>query len=450
MTPDKQPQAARIRQLAQAMAHRRADMVSDLVALCAIPSVAADPLPGAPYGRETARALDWFLKRAGALGFRTVNLDNRAGTVEFGSGDPLIAALCHLDVVPAGDGWTSDPFQPQVTADRIIGRGTADDKGPAVAVLYAMKELMDSGFKPKGRIRLIVGLDEERGSSCMAHYVQVAEVPQAGFTPDASFPVVYAEKGLCWLELVYTGGQAATDPLRLVGAQGGSSANMIPGSCTLTFARPGQSDLTVTHTGAIGHASTPWAGQNAISLAMQAAFERLSAAGLDHPFVSFYQQAIGTSWRGEGLGLISEDETGPLTLNAGKLLLDPNGARLTLDIRYPVTRSFDWLWAALAKAADRWGLALKALDHLPPLHVPRDSFLVQTLMDVYTQATGHVTQPLAMGGGTYARSMPNLVAFGSSFPGEPDTFHQAGESISIDHWLASSVIYHRALMALSR
>lgn len=436
-------------QLSGQMAHLQEDMVRDLAGLCAIPSMRGTPTPVAPYGEETRRALVWFLERGKELGFRAVNLDNRAGYVEFGSGDPLIAALCHLDVVPAGDGWQSDPFQLTRVGDRLIARGASDDKGPAIAVLYAMKDLLDAGFRPKGRIRLIVGIDEEKGSSCMAHYVKVAELPDAGFTPDATFPVIYAEKGLCQLTLTVTGGQAKSDALRLVAASGGDSPNMIPGRCDLSFANEHGQIENRSVRGVSGHASMPASGENAISKAMQEADELLNAAGCTHPFVTFFRRAVGLSWRGEGLGIDAVDESGPLTFNAGRLELDEDKAVLTIDIRYPVTGSFDELIAKIRAKAGDLGAKLHLLKHIPPLYLPRDSDLVQKLCRVYADLTGVKADPVAIGGGTYARTMPNIVAFGGGFPGDPETAHQAGEYLTIDQLLSTAAIYRQALVELS-
>ncbi len=442
------PDPAKIRELAGSMARYRPDMVRELAALCAIPSVAGPSEDGAPYGRETRRALDHFLDLGRQLGFHSVNLDNRAGYVEFGSGEHLVAALCHLDVVPAGDGWDGDAFSPVILPDRLIARGAADDKGPAIAVLYAMKDLMNQGFKPRGRIRLIVGLDEERGSSCMAHYARTAQLPDAGFTPDADFPVIYAEKGLCWVTFTVTGGQPAGDPLRLVAAEGGASPNMIPGRCRLTFNGPsGREDVRCD--GALGHASMPWLGRNAISLAMQEADRRLAEALCSHPFVRFYQQAIGDDWHGTGLHIAQSDASGPLTFNAGRLYLEEGRAVLTADIRYPVSCPFGELEQQMRETAARLGAVVAIEKNIPPLHLPRESFVIRTLNAVYNRLTGSNAEPVAIGGGTYARTMPNIAAFGAAFPGQPETAHQAGEHIEINAWLASAAIYRHALAELA-
>lgn len=439
----------RRRLLADRMVRWQPDMIRDLGSLCAIPSVRGLMTPAAPYGEETRRVLACFLDLGQRLGFRAVNLDNRAGYVEFGSGQRLIAALCHLDVVPAGEGWQTDPFQLIMDGDHLIARGTSDDKGPAIAVLYAMKDLMDSGFRPDGRIRLIVGLDEENGSSCMAHYVKAAELPDAGFTPDASFPVIYAEKGICQLTFTLEGQQPESDALRLTGASGGNAPNMIPGRCLLEYARKTGEKETCIINGAAGHASMPESGDNAISKAMLAAAERLDAAGSAHPFVTFYRKAIGRSWRGEGLGIASSDESGPLTFNAGQLVLDTKKAVLTVDIRYPVTVSFDSLLETLETKARALGAQTAVQRQIPPLYLPRDSQLVRTLCHVYGELTGADADPVAIGGGTYARTMPNIVAFGGAFPGDPETAHQAGEYLTIDQLLATAAIYRQALQALA-
>lgn len=425
-------------------------MLDCLAALCRIPSVSGTPLPDAPFGQETADALEVFLAMGKKLGFRAVNLGNRAGYVEFGTGDRMIAILGHLDVVPAGTGWESDPFEPQILHDRLVARGAIDDKGPVVAALFAIKALADEGFAENCRIRLIVGLDEERGSECMAHYVQVAELPAAGFSPDACFPVIYAEKGIAWVELDLDGGQPAGAALRFVKAKAGLRPNMVPGSCDISFAGLSGLEETITVQGQPAHASTPWEGRNAISRAMQMAAEMLQEAGSSHPFVDFFQTAIGSSWRGEGLGIAYEDESGPLTVNAGLLELDSRSACLTLDIRYPITLPIQAIEAALAKAAAPFGVRARIVKTLPPLHVPKDSSLVVTLMDTYRELTGQDVQPVAIGGGTYARSMPNIVAFGPNFPGDAETAHQAGEYISFKTLLASSAIYRQALRRLAK
>lgn len=223
---------------------------------------------------------------------------------------------------------------------------------------------------------------------------------------------------------------------------------MVPGKCQLVFSGPNGCE-SVTVTGKPAHASTPWEGVNAIGLAIQEAARRLQQAGCSNPFVDFYDQAIHSSWRGEGLGLAGEDVSGPLTLNAGMLTLKDNFATLTLDIRYPVTWPFEKIKLILEEKAALYGVSVNVTKDMQPLYVPQDSSLVTKLMGAYRDLTGLDDNPLAIGGGTYARSMPNIVAFGPFFPDDVETAHQTNEFISIKTLLASAAIYREALRRLS-
>jgi succinyl-diaminopimelate desuccinylase len=448
-------QSGKLAELAGSMEAYRNAMLDALFEICRIPSCKAAATANAPYGEQTVRALETFLALGRSLGFSSVNLDNRAGYLEWGASGPITAILGHLDVVPAGSGWSTDPFSPLVAADRVVGRGTMDDKGPVIAALYGMKALADSGFRPNGRIRLIVGLDEENGSSCMAHYVRVAELPAAGFTPDAYFPVVYAEKGIVWLRLDFdlpgcVAGQTlpGDDSLRLAKVNGGDRPNMVPAECRVILARGPVSEELV-FSGRSAHASTPWEGQNAISAALLAVRERLAAAGCRHPFLEFYAEAIGDHWNGEGFGVDCRDESGPLTLNAGLLSLDGQHASLTLDIRCPVTRPLAWLVGQIQAKTEAAGARLSVIEQQQPLYAAQDSPLVAKLLAVYRECTGLQASPMAIGGGTYARTMPNIVAFGPLFPGDEEVAHKAGESIGIQSLLAMSALYREALRSLA-
>lgn len=446
------PDSDSILTLTQSMVRYRDDLTDAVIRICAIPSVKAPAVPGAPFGTETVNALNCFLDMGRTMGMQAVNLDNQVGYVEWGQGDRIIAALCHLDVVPAGEGWQQDPFTPIVQDGRIIARGTADDKGPAIAVLYGMKALIDEGYEPNARIRLIVGLDEESGSACMAHYVRTAELPAAGFTADAAFPVIYAEKGIARFDFICDTAQNPEDALQLIAAQAGARVNMVPAACHLQFAGKDSAQPIPEQIveGRAAHASLPWEGINAISMAMQEAAGRLSEQQSSHPFVTFYQQAIGLETNGASLGIAAADETGPLTMNAGLLKLDRQQAVLSVDIRYPACCNIAEMHAAMQAKAAAADIRCELVDHTKPLFLAKDSELVGALMKVYNVMTASSADAIAIGGGTYARSMPNIVAFGPTFPGDPDVCHQVNESVSQDRLLAAAAIYREALRALSR
>ena len=154
-------------------------LLRDLRELVRIPSVSVPGTGRAPYGAECRRALDWFLSRASEMGFQTRDVDGHCGWCEYGEGEEMVAVLCHLDVVPAGDGWHYPPYDCTWAGGRIYGRGVIDDKGPAAAALYALKAVRDSGAPLHRRVRLLVGCNEEKGSSCIRHYVAVSYTHQS-------------------------------------------------------------------------------------------------------------------------------------------------------------------------------------------------------------------------------------------------------------------------------
>ncbi len=430
-----------IEKLAGRFADDREAFIRDLGRLCAIPSVDGEPEEDAPYGREAKRALDTFLALAQDLGFRTVNVDQVAAYAEMGEGEDMVAAVCHLDIVPAGSGWDTDPFELTLEGDIVKARGVMDDKGPAVCVLYAMKSLLeDESFKPGKRIRLIVGLNEEKGSACMAHYSKVEEIPSAGFTADAVFPAIYAEKGNAVIELSLdrTGEEA------ILSASAGEAVNMVPGLCTVSL----KGEDPVDYEGVIAHASTPEQGKNAISAAMESVAAKLGEDRRD-PFVDFYQDLIGWELDGRKLGLAFEDETGETTVNAGLLAIDQERAVVTINIRYPVSLDLDKAKEDLDAAVQAYGVKAEWVGVMPPLIQPKDSHLISTLMGVYQELTETEAEPLAIGGGTYARALPNIVGFGPVFPGDPDVAHKANEWASVDKLLAGAALYREVLKRLA-
>ena len=428
--------------LAGRFAPDRDDFIRDLARLCAIPSVDGEPEADAPYGREAKKALDAFLDIADNLGFRTVNVDQVAAYAEMGEGEDMVAAVCHLDVVPAGSGWDTDPFELTVEGDIAKARGVMDDKGPAVGVLYAMKSLLeDESFKPSKRIRLIVGLNEEKGSACMAHYGKVEEIPSAGFTADAVFPAIYAEKGNAVIELSLD----RTEEDAILSASAGEAVNMVPGLCQVTL----KEGDPVDYEGNIAHASTPEQGKNAVSVAMEAVAAQLKEEGRSDRFVDFYQDLIGWELDGSKLGLAFEDETGETTVNAGLLAIDQDKAVVTINIRYPVSLDLDKAKSDLDAAIQTHGVKADWVGVMPPLIQPKDSHLISTLMGVYQELTETEAEPLAIGGGTYARALPNIVGFGPVFPGDPDVAHKANEWASIDKLLAGAALYREVLKRLA-
>ncbi len=429
----------------------RDEQLEFLMDLIRYPSMKDEPETGAPFGRETLNVLVRFLEQAERDGFRTKNVDGYCGWVEFGPEDAgqMIAAVAHLDVVPVGE-WT-DAFEPVLEDDRLVGRGSIDDKGPAVSAYYALKALKDSGYQPANRLRLILGLDEESGSACMKRYLETEEVPVAGFTPDADFPVIHAEKGMLRFDVEMNWPEADASKLRFIRAEAGSRANVIPGSAKISFTREDGNIETKVVEGVMGHASMPDKAKNAISLAMREVAYRLDDAGVSHPFVDLYRDLLGLDYDGEKMGIkFSDDVSGSLTLNVGVIDLNETGVKMICDIRYPVTMDFDHLVSTIERQLKTYGAEFKLISHSVPLYLPTDHELVSTLTRVYNEQTGSNEKPLAIGGGTYARSIPNIVAYGPCFPGEEALAHQHGEYILLDSFFRSQDIYREALRELDQ
>ncbi|MHB1452425.1 MAG: Sapep family Mn(2+)-dependent dipeptidase [Saccharofermentanales bacterium] len=439
------------------VAGQYADLLDSLAGIISIPSVKGTPSEGAPFGTATLDALEYMLALGRSMGFTARNLEGYAGYIEFGEGPKEVAALCHLDIVPPGDGWASDPYKLVIEDGKVIGRGVIDDKGPAIACLYAMKNIKDSGYVPKSRIRLILGLDEESGCECMAYYREHEAVPDIGFTPDAKFPVIYAEKGILHVTIdgIPVFPKPSVFPVAGLEIAGGDKANMVPSICrysvhpeTAGIAASGDYTGRVAY-GRSSHASLPQYGENAISKAMNEINAILGTLEASNPLAEFYAKNIGFDTDGSSLGIAcSDSKSGSLTCNAGLLSYDGVSASLTLDIRYPVTADKDGIMNMLAAKASAYGMKIHEDSSMDPLFREPDSSFVTTLLQVYRDETSSDASPIAIGGGTYARRMPNIIAFGPITDPAHDVAHQAGEYFRLDDLALCVRIYERAFRKL--
>ena len=395
----------------------------------------------APFGQGALDCLLHYLSLAQGMGFVTHNYDGFVGDVEFGDGPEEFAILCHLDVVPAGNGWTKDPFGGVVEDDKIWGRGAIDDKGPAICCLYALKALKDEGFVPSKKIKLIVGCNEETGWACIDHYKEVAALPETGFSPDADFPVIYAEKGILHVRLHFRLNKA---PFLFL--EGGSSANMVcdrceatPRTLTLTKARALHLEISgkkiIAH-GKSAHGSTPEQGENAI-LPILKFFEEKSDV-VRHAIACVFDDVYGLR--------NLKDETGRLTISPNTVKFRKNDLQICCDIRYPATMSVERVHDLLKK----FGVSYEIVHHQKPLLHDKNSDLITTLLSVYEECTGKHAEPVAIGGGTYARALKHGVAFGPEMEGDQTVVHQADEYISIDRVQLLLNMYRKAIERLTK
>ncbi|MGT2941902.1 dipeptidase [Streptococcus constellatus subsp. viborgensis] len=433
----------------------KSDYLESLKTIVSYPSVLNEGENGTPFGQSIQNVLEKMLEITRSLGFKTyIDPKGYYGYAEIGQGEELLAVLCHLDVVPAGDlsDWETPPFEATIKDGWIHGRGVQDDKGPSLAALYAVKALMDAGVTFNKRIRFIYGTDEETLWRCMARYNELEETATLGFAPDSSFPLTYAEKGLLQIKLHGSGSQE-------LAIEAGEAFNVVPAKASYTgnladslevelkkqaFEYERTAD-TVTVIGVPKHSKDAAEGVNAIV--------RL-ATGLNpliqHSAIQFIAEAVREDATGSRLfGEISDEPSGTLSFNVSGLSLDQDKSEIRIDMRIPVLADKDKLVQELSQLAEKYQLRYEEFDYLAPLYVPLDSELVSTLMAVYKEKTNDDSPAVSSGGATFARTMPNCVAFGALFPGALQTEHQANERTVIDDLYKAMDIYAETIYRLT-
>lgn len=432
----------------------RQQMLEVLSKLVSYPTIEVKDDPNYPFGQANADCLNYALKTVGEMGMATKNLDNYVGFGEIGSGEKTIGVVGHLDVVPVGNGWNSDPFATIIIDDKIYGRGTSDNKGPMVAAMFAFKYLIESKRPLNKKLRLVFGCNEESGFQCIKHYVKCEGDFDLGFTPDGPFPCCFGEKGIIhfnWLSenKVFK---------KLIG---GVATNSVPDSCELIIAADlvdqkilveylessslveysisiAYNELYLITKGKAAHASTPEMGINAVAIALCA----LVTAGVkDQALVEFVEQ-VNTNLHGEGCDIALKDEYGELTFNVGMAYLMDGKMALGIDIRCPFTIDNQVVLDKLTKVMQSWNL--KLTSNSVGLYQPIDSPFVQLLTKTYQEVTNDMRPPISMGGGTYARGIKNTLAFGPD-DGSDTHMHNANEFMSINLLLKATEIYIIAL-----
>lgn len=444
------------------------DLLACLQENLRIPSVEDVPADGAPYGIACRESLDHALTAAEKLGFRTVNLDGHMGWCEYGDGEEMIAVLGHLDVVPAGDGWSFDPWGGEMKDGRIFGRGTMDDKGPSIAALYALAALRDSGLPLKRRVRILFGCNEETGARDIKYYLaHGGEIPVMGFTPDAEYPVINGEKGI--INVTYSHTYSQTGELKLVSIHGGTAPNVTPAaasariSCNaemagkLTALSIPKVSVTATADGVLveaegisAHGSTPQQGENAIGRLVMA-LDAMPFAGEVKSFIHFLATRLGMETNGKSAGIYLNDEvSGELTLNWGTLHADESKLSMIINYRYPVTKGYSDCAPALDALFADAGFRKEKELHKAKLYIPADSELVKILLKVYKDHTGIDGKPICIGGGTYAKALPNILAFGPIFPGDEVREHKPDEFIEIPKLMKNAQIIASAMYEMAK
>jgi succinyl-diaminopimelate desuccinylase len=446
------------------------NMIRDLSRLIAFRSVKSAAEPNAPFGKECAAVLADALSMCSDYGFITRNIDNYVGTVDFYEGESEYGILSHLDVVPEGTGWTSDPYKAELRDGKIFGRGSIDDKGPTIAALYALRAFKELNIPLSKNIRLILGTDEECGSGDLEYYTKIESLPKNLFTPDGSFPVINIEKGRCAVEI----GKSFESSSQVVKASGGVVVNAVAEEASATVSgiskdivlkaideinlpidfsvEESGGEVNIFAKGKSAHASTPELGKNA-TVAIITLLSKLPIVNKEYKDALCaiaklfpFGQTDGTA---AGLNL-KDEKSGGLTLVLSLLKADEKSISATMDIRFPVCASVAEVRGILESKLKAENLEILSFTGVEPHSVDENSEFVQTLLSAYENVTGNPGQCLAIGGGTYVHETEGGVAFGAEFPGKDNHMHGVDEFIEVDDLLLTAKIYANAIYELCK
>lgn len=451
-------------------------LMDDLINLLRINSERDDSQADAehPFGPGPVKALEFFLEMAERDGYETKNVDNYAGHFTFGQGEEELGILGHLDVVPAGSGWDTDPYEPVIKDNRLYARGSSDDKGPTMACYYALKIIKVLGLPTSKKVRFVVGTDEESGWGDMDYYFEHVGLPKPdfGFSPDAEFPIINGEKGNITEYLHFSGENKGA--VRLHSFSGGLRENMVPESATARFTShldqttlgASLADFASKHNlkaelsvedeqyiatvyGKSAHGSTPQEGVNgATYLALY--LSQFDFEGPARAFLDVTANIIHEDFSGEKLGVAYEDDCmGSLSMNAGVFQFDETNDdnTIALNFRYPQGTDAKTIQTKLEKLNGVEKVTLSDHEHTPH-YVPMDDELVSTLLAVYEKQTGLKGHEQVIGGGTFGRLLERGVAYGAMFPGDENTMHQANEYMPLENIFRSAAIYAEAIYEL--
>ncbi|ATG97262.1 Sapep family Mn(2+)-dependent dipeptidase [Mesoplasma lactucae] len=428
--------------------------------ILSIPSYAQPKEANKPFGPGVYDVLNYVMDLAKSLGFEThKDEQNRYGFLDFGKGDEIFVILGHLDVVPPGNikEWVTPPFTPIEQDGKLIGRGAFDDKGPTMMNLYALKYLLDNGFEPDYKIRMIFGLTEETTWESIHAYIDDYGYGNVamGYTPDAEFPVVYAEKWVVDLDVV---GNLETD----FSIKGGEAYNVVDD--LVTYKGPKTDDIAtylkenniptsfndkneLVVQGKAGHGSLPWLGINAATWLGRA----MKNVGIKNEVVDSLNN-MHEDYYAKNFVKPIDDETGPLTQNLGIINVENGKQKFSLNFRVPALANpqTDFIKPYTDKMKE-YGFDVENISIEDHVYVDKNSELIKKIMKAYQEVTGdYKSEPLAIGGGTYAKAMPNVVAFGAEFDMDHSTMHAYNEFVYVDDLKKMLEIYTKALVLLTK
>lgn len=435
----------------------KVDMLDALRRFVQIPSVYDEKTitKEMPYGKGVNDALDYVARLGERFGFDVDKCDGHAVELSVGEGEKLIGIYAHADVVPVTGTWISEPFTPDIRDGNIYGRGTSDDKGPMIAAFYAVKALKDNGLLRNYRVKIVVGGDEERGSSCLEYYFEKLhkEYPTYGFTPDSDFPLIYGEK-----EIIDFWPSLKIKIPHVKSIEGGVATNAVNDKTTIELDDPTalveylkkndkQFEVNgnkVTVIGKSCHGSTPQEGVNAALISLIALGEIYNV-----PEIKAIGEGLSETSGKAFNGFAHSDLLKDTTYCVGIISYKDDELKFSVNFRYPENVSYK-------EYVNRFDMTYgtkSVTKGEPSRHLLFDpkSPLVQTLLKAYQEESGdYKSEILTTGGGTYAKHAKNTIAFGALFPGRVSTMHEPNEYMPLEDFYLSAVIYAHAIDLLGK
>lgn len=445
------------------------DLLRDTIAMLRVPSIESDPEPNAPFGKANRDALDLALQMSKNYGFETKDIEGYCGYAEVGSGKPMVMSLGHLDVVPVGPGWKHEPFGAEIDGAYIFARGAVDDKGPTMASFYAIRAIKECVPDLDVRLRIVFGCNEESGFKCVARYAETEEMPTLGVAPDSGWPLYHAEKGICNFVVAIPISAQPVPDFYVTGLSGGQRPNIVidhlvakvkvgPSLRDEVAAKAAEywdrnvaffwegDELTIESAGKAAHGAAPFLGDSAATRTFRALMA-LAPLGADR----FWETVLETTQTsGVGLGIHGRDDaSGDLTNNLGIVRTNNGRFELTFNVRRPVTWDADQVPNRLRAHVAELNIQAEvaSFDASQPLYFPLEHPLVKTIVDVYEAETGERKAPGVMGGGTYARAIPNTVSIGTGWEGDGPA-HETDEKLKVEHLFKMSRIYAHLFVRL--
>jgi succinyl-diaminopimelate desuccinylase len=455
------------------MAHTH-EMIEDVQKLIRIRSVNLRDTPVEPYGAGCRDVIDAAADICRSYGFSPRKNDYYCCTTTLpGKRPDQIGIFAHLDVVPEGNDWTRPPYEPYVKDGYIIGRGSKDNKGPCMVSLSVLRCLRDLGVSLTHSVLLFLGCAEENGMDDVGYYLAHNKAPVFSYTPDAPYSVCYGEKGVLRVQFCRDiAGKGDPAENGLLDFKGGNVTNSVADRAEALIAGKSLEEVRMALAGherlgaesdprgvlvkAVGvarHAAFAEGSVNAILLLASFLAEQKLVSGAALEAVSFLKEAL-TDYHGGGLDInFTDDISGHTTCIGGLAWMDGTMLYQDVNIRYAIKTDIDELRRRLEARCDRRGFTVSLFHDNRPAYISLESPVVQTLDAVVTEFYGDRFKPHIMGGGTYARKIPNAVGFGFGMGDAPGPFgdgHQPDEGIRIEDMLTAIKVYLLALTRLDR